>query len=158
MKIPHCACLNLFSGLNSSLIMRPVIDRPCTPKCPGSYGILPSMQCVICKAMYHAKCQGLISPNLRVFKCKRCLTRRQPLQPRAQLPSAGSEGATVKLKLPMIPKVSDYKCTMLQKLSKCEVKAWLFWNLIILPSLIHPWTLVIYQGLIYLLIEVKLAA
>ena len=25
--------------------------------------------------------------------------------------------------------------TMLQKLSKCEVKAWLFWNLIILPPL-----------------------
>ena len=93
-------------GLTSSLIMRPVIDRPCTPKCPGSYGILPSMQCVICKAMFHAKCQGIISPNLRVFKCKRCLNRRQPLQPRAQLPSAGSDGASVKLKLPMIPKVS----------------------------------------------------
>ena len=27
------------------------------------------------------------------------------------------------------------QCTMLQKLSKCEVKAWLCWNLIILPPL-----------------------
>ena len=27
-----------------------------------------------------------------------------------------------------------FKCTMLQKLSKCEVKAWLFWNLIMLQS------------------------
>ena len=27
-------------------------------------------------------------------------------------------------------------CTMLQKLSKCEVKAWLCWNLIILPPLL----------------------
>ena len=26
-------------------------------------------------------------------------------------------------------------CTMLQKLSKCEVKAWICWNLIILPPL-----------------------
>ena len=24
-------------GLASSLIMRPAIDRPCTPKCPGMY-------------------------------------------------------------------------------------------------------------------------
>ena len=29
----------------------------------------------------------------------------------------------------------DIHCTMLQKLSKCEVKAWLYWNLIILPPL-----------------------
>ena len=110
-------------GLNSSLIMRPVIDRPCTPKCPGSYGILPSMQCVICKAMYHAKCQGLISPNLRVFKCKRCLTRRQPLQPRAQLPSAGSEGATVKLKLPMTPKVRNYDALCSRNFQNVKFKA-----------------------------------
>ena len=27
------------------------------------------------------------------------------------------------------------QCTMLQKLSKCEVKAWLCWNLMILPPL-----------------------
>ena len=55
--------------LASSLIMRPAIDRPCTPKCPGSFGILPSMQCVSCKAMFHAKCQSsAISPNLRVFR------------------------------------------------------------------------------------------
>ena len=126
MKIPHCACLNHFSGLNSSLIMRPVIDRPCTPKCPGSYGILPSMQCVICKAMYHAKCQGLISPNLRVFKCKRCLTRRQPLQPRAQLPSAGSEGATVKLKLPMIPKVCNYNALCSRNFQNVKLRLDLF--------------------------------
>ena len=30
---------------------------------------------------------------------------------------------------------TDYKSTMLQKLSKCEVKAWLCWNLIILLPL-----------------------
>ena len=34
-----------------------------------------------------------------------------------------------------------------------EQKTWL-----ILVKFIHPWTLVIYQGLIYLLVEVKLAA
>ena len=28
-----------------------------------------------------------------------------------------------------------FRCTMLQKLSKCEVKAWLCWNLIILPQI-----------------------
>ena len=32
--------------------------------------------------------------------------------------------------------------TMLQKLSKCEVKAWLCWNLIILPSLRFTWNLI----------------
>ena len=31
--------------------------------------------------------------------------------------------------------IRDLVCTMLQKLSKCEVKAWLCCNLIILPSL-----------------------
>ena len=48
-----------YNKLSSSLIMRPTMDRPCTPKCPGSYGILPSLQCVNCKAMFHAKCQGM---------------------------------------------------------------------------------------------------
>ena len=72
----------------------------------GSFGILPSMQCVICKAMFHAKCQGMISPNLRVFKCRRCMSRRsqQPLQPRA-FPQTANDSSTVKLKLPMMPKV-----------------------------------------------------
>ena len=49
---------NKNKNLMSSSIMRPAMDRPCTPKCPGSYGILPSLQCVSCKAMFHAKCQG----------------------------------------------------------------------------------------------------
>ena len=31
--------------------------------------------------------------------------------------------------------IKSMKCTMLQKLSKCEVKAWLWWNLIILLPL-----------------------
>ena len=31
--------------------------------------------------------------------------------------------------------ISKTLLTMLQKLSKCEVKAWLFWNLIIFPPL-----------------------
>ena len=33
------------------------------------------------------------------------------------------------------PRYVGWQCTMLQKLSKCEVKAWLCWNLIILPPL-----------------------
>ena len=45
-------------GLSSS-IMSGAMNRACTPKCPGSYGILPSLQCVGCKAMFHAKCQGM---------------------------------------------------------------------------------------------------
>ena len=91
-------------GLSSS-IMSGAMNRACTPKCPGSYGILPSLQCGGCKAMFHAKCQGLISPNLKVFKCKRCLSKRlsQPLLPRAK----ANDSSTVKLKLPMVPKV-DY--------------------------------------------------
>ena len=78
---------------------------------PGSYGILPSLQCVVCKAMYHAKCQGLVSPKLRVFRCRRCTLRlNQPQRPRLnpQGPnvtnSPVADGGTVKLKLPMIPK------------------------------------------------------
>ena len=51
---------NKNKNLMSSSIMRPAMDRPCTPKCPGSYGILPSLQCVSCKAMFHAKCQGTV--------------------------------------------------------------------------------------------------
>ena len=51
---------NKNKSLLSSSIMRPAMDRPCTPKCPGSYGILPSLQCVSCKAMFHAKCQGIV--------------------------------------------------------------------------------------------------
>ena len=45
----------------------------------------------------------------------------------------------VKLLLIISESQSNYQignyCTMLQKLSKCEVKAWLCWNLIILPPL-----------------------
>ena len=105
----------------SSLIMRPAVERPCNIKCPGSVGILPSMQCVSCKNMFHAKCQGMISPNLRVFRCKRCLIRLQQIQPKRPLlpqvqvqrqraqgqsgsPNTSGTGASVKLKLPMIPK------------------------------------------------------
>ena len=45
-----------------------------------------------------------------------------------------SLGKLDKKKCKMILKFS-HKFTMLQKLSKCEVKAWFCWNLIILPSL-----------------------
>lgn len=100
-------------GLSSSLIMRPTMDRPCTPKCPGSYGILPSLQCVMCKHMYHAKCQGQISPKLRVFRCRKCLSRlgatnhrQQSVGGRSVLASSAGydNNASVKLKLPMLPK------------------------------------------------------
>ena len=97
--------------LSSSLIMRPTMERACTPKCPGSFGILPSLQCASCKAMFHAKCQGLISPNLRVFRCRRCLASmnspsgRGPGRPRGVTnQSSDANSSSVKLKLPMVPK------------------------------------------------------
>ena len=91
---------------SSSLIMRPTIERPCTPKCPGSFGILPSLQCVNCKAMFHAKCQGLISPSLRVFRCRRCMSRmNQPRSRGGHVTQQSSESSpSVKLRLPMVPK------------------------------------------------------
>ena len=39
------------------------------------------------------------------------------------------------LALPITLVQVSFKSTMLQKLSKCEVKAWLSWNLILLPPL-----------------------
>lgn len=116
---------------SQSLIMRPQMDRPCTPKCPGSYGILPSMQCVACKAMFHAKCQGAaFNRNLTVFRCRRCLAKlaqnraqnvakqgqsRTPQQrtPQQRTPQQrvstprgpyNKDASVVKMKLPMMPK------------------------------------------------------
>ena len=44
-------------------------------------------------------------------------------------------GIEFKAKCDLFSRPLIYVRTMLQKLSKCEVKAWLCWNLIILPSL-----------------------
>jgi len=105
---------NKNKNLMSSSIMRPAMDRPCTPKCPGSYGILPSLQCVSCKAMFHAKCQGVGISDVRNFRCRRCSTKgsSQPARSQNQRSSGGysdqnyavGASASVKLKLPMMPK------------------------------------------------------
>jgi hypothetical protein len=113
-KRPHPQYRNMqqMRGIpgSNSLIMRPAMNRsrlgPCTPKCQGSYGILPNLQCAICKAMFHARCQGLISPNLRVFRCRRCLSRSSMhgTQPQPMQTFQGQQGSSVQLKLPMVPK------------------------------------------------------
>jgi hypothetical protein len=87
----------------NSMIMRPTMNRPCTPKCPGSFGILPSLQCVMCKLMYHAKCQGQVSPKLRVFRCRGCLMRLSTSSASRARPSQ-ELSSSVKMRLPMAPK------------------------------------------------------
>ena len=96
----------------SSMIMRPAFDRPCTIKCPGSVGIIPPLQCVKCKNMFHAKCQGVnFKPGMKEFRCRKCLGRQQVQQRRPLLPQVhprghqnGPQGNAVKLRLPMMPK------------------------------------------------------
>ena len=49
--------------------------QACSVRCQGANRRPPSMQCISCRMLYHAKCQG-VSQHVRVFKCRNCLSGR----------------------------------------------------------------------------------
>lgn len=42
---------------------------PCSIRCPGSNGEIPTLQCQRCLCLYHANCLGLKNQNFRNFYC-----------------------------------------------------------------------------------------
>ena len=53
--------------------------------CPGSTGVLPSLQCNSCSCLFHPKCQG-VSLHVRSFKSRACThnSRQQQQQQQQQ--------------------------------------------------------------------------
>ena len=95
------------------------VPKPCSMYCPGSTGVLPSLQCTTCSCLFHPKCQG-VSLHVRSFKCRACAfnanqqqqqqrRRQMYMQPnhRSSSSSSGADGPVllsnnmVRVKLPM---------------------------------------------------------
>ena len=66
--------------------------RPCSLHCPGANGMIPNLQCISCKCLFHGRCQGA-SMGARNFRCRACVVKSQNRK-------AINENM-IKLKLPM---------------------------------------------------------
>ncbi|KAG5897923.1 hypothetical protein JTB14_014037 [Gonioctena quinquepunctata] len=101
------------------------VDKPCQPcsiRCEGVHGIVPTLQCRSCLCLYHHECVG-IAPNMTLpYVCKNCHLQSQgqnstqsttlsappPLTPINTLKLAGMHSITTTLpKLQRIPRPGD---------------------------------------------------
>ncbi|XP_056630900.1 uncharacterized protein LOC130441305 [Diorhabda sublineata] len=97
--------------------------QPCSIRCKGVHGIIPTLQCQICLCLYHHECVGY-APHLSLpYICKNCHLEGQeqtsessatvlsvlpPLTPINSLKSSGSQAISLPPpKLQKIPKLNE---------------------------------------------------
>nr|XP_023012278.1 nascent polypeptide-associated complex subunit alpha, muscle-specific form [Leptinotarsa decemlineata] len=95
--------------------------RPCSMKCEGVRGIVPTLQCRLCLCLYHHECLGLSTEVSQPYVCKNChlesqdpnlappatLSAPPPLTPINTLKTAGGHSTTTLPKLQRIPRPGD---------------------------------------------------
>ncbi|KAJ8943639.1 hypothetical protein NQ318_005640 [Aromia moschata] len=93
--------------------------QPCSIRCEGVHGIIPTLQCRLCLCLYHHECVGL-APHLTLpYVCKNChleqgqkpnqsttIVAPPPLTPINTLKSTGIQSTTLP-KLQRIPRTGD---------------------------------------------------
>ncbi|XP_069688830.1 uncharacterized protein [Periplaneta americana] len=62
------------SWSSKSVIGKKTTNEPCSIRCVGVMGLIPSLQCRVCLCLYHPECVGLgsISETIHSYVCKNC--------------------------------------------------------------------------------------
>lgn len=59
-----------YSSTESSSTNKPSMQDPCSIRCSGVSGLIPTLQCRICLCLYHHECVGYDSNNPEPYVCK----------------------------------------------------------------------------------------